>query len=291
MEASEHPDLRLAVPLFLLRCDAASTKVAYEREVVRFLAWLDAPAVGCCERYVAHMRAEGLSPTTVRWRATVAAKYLRSAHEQGVLADDPTRGFRSPKGTSGFAPRILSASNLRKLLRAPDRRSHRGKRDLAILVCLGVGGLRAGEVCALSFGDVESTSHRVVLRVHGKGRKVRLVPLSGPAAEAIRAYRRDGVNGRTPADAPFFTSLRERPLRLTVPSVDYILRRCCEAAGLPRINAHALRHTAASMAIEGGMPLHRVRDLLGHSSVLVTSRYLHVASTDGPGTVSAAGML
>jgi integrase len=144
-------------------------------------------------------------------------------------------------------------------------------------------------VCSLSFGDVESTSHRVVLRVNGKGRKVRLVPLSGPAAEAIRAYRRDTV--KTGADAPFFTSLREHPLRLTVPSVDYILRRCCEAAEIPRINAHALRHTAASLAIEGGMPLHRVRDLLGHSSVLVTSRYLHVASTDGPGTLSAAGML
>jgi site-specific recombinase XerD len=277
------------MPLFLLRCDAASTKVAYEREVVRFLAWLDRPEVGCVERYVAHLRGLGLSATTVRWRATVAAKYLRSAHEQGILPEDPTRGFRAPKGTSGFAPRVLSAGDLRKLLRAPDRRSHRGKRDLAILVCLGVGGLRAGEVCALSHADVESTSHRVVLRVHGKGRKVRLVPLSGPAAEAIRAYRRDAV--KTGADAPFFTSLRERPLRLTVPSVDYILRRCCGEAGLPRINAHALRHTAASMAIEGGMPLHRVRDLLGHSSVLVTSRYLHVATTDGPGTVSAAGML
>jgi integrase/recombinase XerC len=289
MTAGQGVDMREALPLFLLRCDAESTKVAYEREVTRFLAWLDAPAVGCVERYVAALRAQGLSPTTVRWRATVAAKYLRSAHEQGVLADDPTRGFRAPKGTTGFAPRILATSDLRKLLRAPDRRSHRGKRDLAILVCLGVGGLRAGEVCALSVGDVESTSHRVVLRVNGKGRKVRLVPLSGPAAEAIRAHRRDISKGLP--DAPFFASLRERPLRLTVPSVDYILRRCCEAAGLPRINAHALRHTAASLAIEGGMPLHRVRDLLGHSSVLVTSRYLHVASTDGPGTVSAAGML
>jgi integrase/recombinase XerC len=289
MTAGQGLDLREALTLFLLRCDAESTRVAYEREVARFLGWLDRPEVGCCERYVAHMRGLGLSPTTVRWRATVAAKFLRSTCDQGILADDPTRGFRAPKGTSGFAPRILSASDLRRLLRASDRRSHRGKRDLAILVCLGVGGLRAGEVCALSMGDVESTSHRVVLRVHGKGRKVRLVPLSGPAADAIRAYRRDAV--KTGADAPFFTSLRERPMRLTVPSVDYILRRCCEAAEIPRVNAHALRHTAASMAIEGGMPLHRVRDLLGHSSVLVTSRYLHVASTDGPGTVSAAGML
>jgi len=291
MDATSGPDLRGAMALFLLRCDAASTKVAYEREVVRFLAWLDRPEVGCVERYVAALRAQGLSPTTVRWRATVAAKYLRSACDQGILADDPTRGFRAPKGTSGFAPRVLSAGDLRRLLRAPDRRSHRGKRDLAILVCLGVGGLRAGEVCALSHGDVESTSHRVVLRVNGKGRKVRLVPLSGPAAEALRAYRRDAVTRRPPDDAPFFTSLRTHPMRLTVPSVDYILRRCCEQAGLPRINAHALRHTAASIAIEGGMPLHRVRDLLGHSSVLVTSRYLHVGTTDGPGTVSATGML
>ena len=273
---SERTDLNQALLLFLLRCDAESTKVAYEREIHRFLAWLDQPEVGCCERYVAHLRERGLSPTTVRWRATVAAKYLRSAHEQGVLDHDVTRGFKPPKGTTGFAPRILSSRELKRLLAAPDRRSHKGKRDLAILVCLGIGGLRAGEVCGLSVGDVRFDSRKAILRVNGKGRKLRLVPMTGPAKDAIRAYRNDVLKGR-PADAPFFTSYRQLPRRLTVPAIDYILRQSCGLADIDRINAHALRHTAASHAIEGGMPLHRVRDLLGHSSVLVTSRYLHMA--------------
>jgi len=192
---SESVDLQQALPLFLLRCDAESTKVAYEREIRRFLEWLDRPEVGCCERYVAHLRERGLSPTTVRWRATVAAKFLRSAHEQGVLEGDVTRGFKPPKGTTGFAPRILSSRELKRLLAAPDRRSHKGKRDLAILVCLGIGGLRAGEVCGLNVGDVRFDSRKAILRVNGKGRKLRLVPLSGPAKDAIRAYRDDALKG------------------------------------------------------------------------------------------------
>ena len=275
-------DLHQAIPLFLLRCDAVSTKVAYGREVPRFLTWLDAPAIGCCERYVAHMRERGLSPTTIRWRSTVAAAFLKSAHDQGVLPEDVTRGFKPPKGTTGFAPKVLTAGRLKKLLQAPDRRSHKGKRDLAILVCLGIGGLRAGEVCRLNCGDIDYHSRRIVLRVNGKGRKQRLVPMTGPAAEALRAYRR-GAQKDCATDVPLFTSLRQPPRRLSVPSVDYILRQNCELAGIGRINAHALRHTAASLAIEGGMPLHRVRDLLGHSSVLVTSRYLHVVGEGGTG--------
>ena len=135
-------------------------------------------------------------------------------------------------------------------------------------------------MCGLSVGDVRFDSRKAILRVNGKGRKLRLVPLTGAAKDAIRAYRDDALKGQ-PVDAPFFTSHRQTPRRLTVPAIDYILRQNCALPGIDRINAHALRHTAASHAIEGGMPLHRVRDLLGHSSVLVTSRYLHVAESIG----------
>ena len=269
----KHAQLLDALPLFLLRCDAASTRVAYERELQRFLAWMgdDAPQIGTCEHYVAYLRERGLSHTTIRWRSTVAAAFLRSAHGQGVLPDDVTRGFKPPKGTGGFAPKVLTAGQLRKLLRSPDRRSHAGRRDLAILVCLGVGGLRAGEVCGLSCGDIDWHSRRVTLRVNGKGRKLRLVPFAGSAADALRAYKR--VRHPVEGGSPFFLS--NRNLRLTVAGIDYLLRKNCEQAGIDRINAHALRHTAASLALEGGAPLHHVRDLLGHSSVLVTSKYLH----------------
>ena len=271
----KHAQLLDALPLFLLRCDADSTRVAYERELRRFLAWLGGvpPQIGTCEHYVAHLRERGLSPTTVRWRSTVVSAFLRSACGQGVLPDDVTRDFKPPKGTGGFAPKVLTAGQLRKLLRAPDRRSHVGRRDLAILVCLGVGGLRAGEICRLSCGDVDWHSRRVTLRVNGKGRKLRLVPFAGPAADALRSYKRI----RRPVEGEAFF-LSNRGLRLTVAGIDYLLRKNCERAEIDRINAHALRHTAASLALEGGAPLHHVRDLLGHSSVLITSRYLHIAS-------------
>ena len=282
----KHAQLLDALPLFLLRCDADSTRVAYERELRRFLAWLgdEAPRVGTCEHYVAHLRERGLSPTTIRWRSTVASAFLRSACGQGILPVDVTRGFKPPKGTGGFAPKVLTAGQLRRLLRAPDRRSHRGRRDLAILVCLGVGGLRAGEVCSLSCGDVDWHSRRVTLRVNGKGRKVRLVPFAGAAADALRAYKRV----RRPVEGePFFLSNRSQ--RLTVAGIDYLLRKNCERAGIDRINAHALRHTAASLALEGGTPLHHVRDLLGHSSVLVTSRYLHAGQNTSSAMEFALG--
>ncbi len=274
MPAVQDPQLLDALPLYLLRRDAPSTKLAYERELTRFLAWLDddSPCVGTCERYVAHLRERGLSPTTVRWRATVAAAFLRSAHEQGILPVDVARGFKAPKGTGGFAPKFLTARQLRKLLRAPDQRSHIGRRDLALLTCMGVGGLRVGEVCGLDWGDVNWHSHRVLLRVNGKGRKLRLVPLMGDAANALRAHKR--VCRGAAADAPLFTSTTGN--RLTVAGIDYILRKNCEHAGIERVNAHALRHTAATLSLEDGTPLHHVRDLLGHSSVIVTCRYLHV---------------
>ena len=276
MNENSTSNLADALPLFLLRCDADSTRMAYERELRRFLAWLgdDAPEIGTCEHYVACLRERGLSPTTIRWRSTVAAAFLRSAHGQGRLPVDVTDGFNPPKGTGGFAPKVLTAGQLRKLLRAPDKRSHIGRRDLAILVCLGVGGLRAGEVCGLSCGDVDWHSRRVTLRVNGKGRKLRLVPFAGPAADALRAYKR--VRRPQCGGEPFFLS--NRGLRLTVAGIDYLLRKNCEGVGMDRINAHALRHTAASLALEGGAPLHHVRDLLGHSSVLVTSKYLHISS-------------
>ena len=99
-----------ALPLFLLRCDADSTRVAYERELRRFLAYLgdSAPRVGTCERYVVHLRERGLSPTTIRWRATVAAAFLRSAYGQGLLPVAVPTGLRAPKGTAGLAPRVCS---------------------------------------------------------------------------------------------------------------------------------------------------------------------------------------
>jgi integrase/recombinase XerD len=265
------------LPRFLRRCDAESTRLAYERELRRFLAWLPgAPTAEVLFDYRDHLRARGLGTTTIQWRTTVARAFLKFAADQ-VGAEAPAVGdFRPPKGTTGFAPHVLSRGQLNALLAAPDKRTHRGKRDALVLAFMGVGGLRAGEVCRLDRTGIQIQSGTVVLRVSGKGRKQRLVPLPGSWAVPVRSYMSAWAERGVDHEPAFWcgqTGHEDR--RLTVAAVDYIVRTHAAAAGLADVSAHDLRHTAASLAIDAGEPLHRLRDRLGHSSVLVTSRYLH----------------
>ncbi len=267
------------LPRFLRRCDAESTRLAYERELKRFLVWLpQAPTAEVLFDYRDHLRARKLGPTTISWRTTVARAFLKFAADQ-VGVDAPQVGdFKPPKGTTGFVPHVLSRSQLNALLAAPDKRTHRGKRDALVLAFMGIGGLRAGEVCRLDRSDIQIRSGMVVLIVSGKGRKQRLVPLSGPWAGPVRSYMTKWAERGAPNEPAFWCGQPgHEDRRLTVAAVDYLVRTHAPTAGLADVSAHDLRHTAASLAIDAGEPLHRLRDRLGHSSVLVTSRYLHVA--------------
>ncbi len=276
MDVSLRP-LEEALPRFLRRCDAESTRLAYERELRRFIAWVGGkPEPEVLFDYRDHLREKGLGPTTIQWRTTVARAFLRFAESQGYLSEPVVGDFKPPKGKTGFVPRILSRRELKRLLNAPDRRSRRGKRDALVLVCLGVGGLRASEVCRLNAEDVQIQRGQIVLHVNGKKRKQRLVPLPGEWGSLFRSYLRSWPKSRR--DNPLFWCGQPgcEDKRLTVAAIDYLVRRHTKESGIHGISAHALRHTAASLAIDAGEPLHRLRDRLGHSSILVTSRYLHV---------------
>ncbi len=158
----------------------------------------------------------------------------------------------------------------------PDRRSQRGKRDAFALVCLGVGGLRASEVCRLNAEDVQIQLGQIVLHVTGKQRKHRLVPLSGEWVSLFRSYLRNWPKSRGSHSIFWCGQAGCENKRLTVAAIDYLVRQHTKESSIYGISAHSLRHTAASLAIDAGEPLHRLRDRLGHSSILVTSRYLHV---------------
>jgi integrase/recombinase XerD len=269
--------LEAALPRFLRRCDAESTRQAYRRELVRFIAWADGHrGHEILFDYRDALRDRGLSPTTIRWRTTVARAFLLFAEQHDYYEAGRVGDFKPPKGKSGFVPRVLSAPELKRLLAAPDRRSRRGRRDAAVLVCLGVGGLRAGEVCRLNREDLRIEAGRVVLHVNGKGRKQRLVALPGEHTGLFQRYLASWPESRGKGRPLFWCGQPgHEDKRITVAAVDYLVRTHAVTAGTSEVGAHALRHTAASLAIDAGEPLHRLRDRLGHSSVLVTSRYLH----------------
>jgi len=269
--------LQDALPRFLRRCDAESTRVAYNRELRRFLAWLG-PTIDdeVLYDYRDHLRDGQLGATTIQWRTMVCRAFLKFAEKHGYVEQSVVGDFKPPRGKTGFAPRILSRCELNRLLRTPDRRSRRGKRDALVLVCLGVGGLRAGEVCRLDADDIQFRPTGIVLHVTGKRRKQRLVSLPGEWRKLFRGYLRSWPESFGGQPLFWCGQPGHEDKQITVAAVDYLVRQHAKTAGIDGVNAHSLRHTAASLAIDDGEPLHRLRDRLGHSSVLVTSRYLHV---------------
>ncbi len=270
--------LEISLPRFLRRCDAPSTRVAYKRELLRFLDWLpNEPTDETLFDYRDHLRKKNLGATTVRWRSTVVRSFLLFAKRRGFLDQDLVADFKTPKGKSGFAPRVLSKGELAELIKAPDRRCAQGRRDAAVLVCLGVAGLRAGEVCSLNSEDVTIRSFEVVLTVNGKGKKQRQITLSGQWVDLFQSYQRMWPRSRRFGN-PFFWSGKTKPRRISISSVGYLVKKVAGAADIPRLHPHALRHTAATLALNDGQPIHKVQNMMGHSSVLVTSRYLHLGS-------------
>ena len=149
-------------------------------------------------------------------------------------------------------------------------------RDAALLELLYGSGLRLAEAVGVDISDI-AISERTV-RVIGKGRKERIVPVSRPGAEMVRRYLEQGrprLVAKRSADALF---LNRYGGRLSGRSVEQIVRRYALRAGLTHgVHTHTLRHTFATHLLDGGAELRAVQELLGHSSPATTQVYTHVS--------------
>lgn len=274
MSALDH---ELQMRAFLRRCDAPSTALAYERELRRFATWLDARALHeeTLLDYRDALRARGLRAVTVRWGITVVRAYLQWCASHGDAIAESAAEVSLPRRVRSATPRVLTASELRRLVQAPDRRGWQGRRDAIALICMGHAALRAGEVCRLRACDVELTRETCVLLVRGKGGHERRVALFGLPAKLMRNWHRQrSASGSS--QGPLLPRVRGTQQNLDPDAMRYIVGKHAARAGLEGVHPHGLRHTAASLAIEAGEPLHRLRDRLGHSNLLTTSRYLTV---------------
>lgn len=159
-----------------------------------------------------------------------------------------------------------------RLLASCDRRTTFGRRDHAVLMLLARLGLRAGEVAALQLGDVDWRAGELLVR--GKGRRLERLPLPTDVGEAVAAWLQRG-RPRCLATS-VFTTVRAPHRQLTTGGVSAIVRAACTRAGLPELNAHRLRHTAATEMLRAGASLAEVGQVLRHASVLTTAVYAKV---------------
>jgi site-specific recombinase XerD len=174
-------------------------------------------------------------------------------------------------------PRYLSEEEVLRLIEAPDTTQPQGLRDRAILEVLYASGVRVSELVALSLPEIDLGTGE--LRVIGKGDKERLVLLGRPAVAALHAY----LDGGRPIllkehrnDAIFLNRLGGR---LSVRSIDTIVRTSGIVAGIAEtVTPHLLRHTFATHLLEGGADLRVVQELLGHETIATTQIYANVTN-------------
>jgi integrase/recombinase XerD len=169
-------------------------------------------------------------------------------------------------------PVRFGRAEVARLLASCDRRSTFGRRDYAVLTLLARLGLRAGEVAALELADMDWRGGELVVR--GKGHRAERLPLPVDVGEALVGWLR---RGRPRCECTtVFTRVRAPHRPLTSGGVSAIVRAACSRAGLPELNAHRLRHTAATEMLRAGASLPEVGQVLRHASVLTTAIYAKV---------------
>ena len=211
---------------------------------------------------------------TAKLTVTALRSLLRFLHLEGVIKWPLAAAVPSVAGwrLAGL-PKGLERDQVESLLASCDRRTRMGRRDFAILTLLVRLGLRAGEVAALELDDVDWRSGEIT--VHGKGNRAERLPLPADVGEALAAYLRRG----RPASAEgrrVFVRLRAPHCTLTSTGVTQIVAAAAKRAGLGKIRAHRLRHTAATQMLRAGASLSEIGQLLRHRSTLTTSIYAKV---------------
>ena len=222
--------------------------------------------------YLAHLMKTSTRATVQRRLSAIKAFFQYSESTRG--APSPARGIRSPKSERRL-PSILQPDEVRRLIEAdPQDKTPAAARDRAIFETLYSSGLRVSELVGLDWRDIDEDLGMVMVR-SGKGNKDRLVPLGEPALEALMKWRRAMPVAWEP-NTPVITNLRGG--RLTTRSVEAILQRRIEAAGLSAaITPHGLRHCFATHMLDNGADLRSIQEMLGHASLATTQRYTHVS--------------
>lgn len=216
-------------------------------------------------------------------RAVVAVRsFHRFAQTDGAASDNPAARVAPPRQGRRL-PKALGIAEVQALLEAPDRTTVTGLRDAALLELLYGTGARVSEVVGLDVDDVSSQldDPDLGLRLFGKGRKERIVPLGSYARTAVGDWLvrgRPELVRRAARPGPALL-LNARGNRLTRQSAFNILREHAGGAGITaEVSPHSLRHSFATHLLDGGADVRVVQELLGHASVTTTQIYTMVTA-------------
>ena len=228
-------------------------------------------------RYLLNLQEKKYAATTRARKLAAARSFFKFLTAENIIKEDPTHNMES-LNVGRSLPKPISLAQVRALLEQPTKLSTpEAKRDEAMLQILYASGMRVSELISLNVEDVNIIDGDV--RVFGKGRKERIIPIHKQAATVIEQYVRDARPhlARNKDEKAMF--LNRRGERLTRQGFWQILKQYAKLAGLTTaVTPHTLRHSFATHMLSGGADLRAVQELLGHANISTTQVYTHLTT-------------
>lgn len=221
-------------------------------------------------KYLAQLRTKQYRSRTLARKLSSLRSFFRFLHREGLIKNNPALLVMSPRMEKRL-PKFLTEEETARFIESPCHETWQGRRDRAIFEMLYSTGIRVSELVGLDVSGVDLISNMV--KVAGKGKKERLVPIGDKAVTAIKDYL-DHRKGKSPV-----LFLNKNGTRLSDRGVRNIIHKYIHAASLNQnISPHVLRHTFATHLLNRGADLRSVQELLGHVHLSTTQIYTHVTT-------------
>jgi len=225
-------------------------------------------------RYLASLKELNLSKVSIARKIASIRSFFKFLFREGIIKANPASSLSTPKRDKHL-PKFLDEKEIVLLLESPGKEDESGLRDAAILETLYSTGIRVSELVGLNIGSVDQIGG--VIKVLGKGKKERIVPIGDRALQAVRDYlKKRRLAGGKDDRALFFNKnggrLTDRSVRRIINK--YILKTSIQQ----KISPHTLRHSFATHLLDHGADLRSVQELLGHANLSTTQIYTHITT-------------
>jgi len=248
---------------------------AYTRDLGEFLLFTDKKVSDInnldIRDFLASLHHKKLKKSSISRKLATIRSFFKYLYREGSVTKNPAKFVSSPK-VQKVLPRFLTVDEAFALMNSPKGDTFLATRDRAILELLYSSGLRVSELTSLNINDFDLKGS--IVRVKGKGKKERIVPVGSKALESVKDYLPERILLKKKSLALF---LNNRGGRLTQRSVRRIVDKYSRMIALEsRLSPHTLRHTFATHLLNSGADLRAIQELLGHSSLSTTQKYTHV---------------